>query len=687
MFARPMAKIVLHRLTDWPVFRHVRPLLDALEVEPESLGFWHFFSTSDPTVRKLVDAAPEREERPEETEPLLALGESLADLGRSFIAADEDDQLHVAFHDCASQEVLRAAAKKGKHEVVLAAELVGKGEPSPDYLLPLLDEWEAASVQQLLKGAPKGSSKEVLRYVDAGGARPDLPSAPDVTLELYRDISSWTERHLRVLDVFVALSGARACPRWPSNGEKGAPSADAAGLLRDALVARGVSEVVVFDEVCASAPPGSGQRPYGHTKWESRAYLQASFYARLDEVVAWGPGKAAALFRAHTDLPDGLRVLAGMVAEKWCREGGFAKLDLPALDACSYLDDHESGDDFVKAAALLYRERVLSRGDATLAQLIDITEDLRKTGKLPAADAKRFQAALKPALDREDSTLGHWERARDLKLVDQATFAKGVIAPFRRALAAEFKAGEHGFGDQDGFMVAAKDVAAVDPDLCLRGWAALTLRFNENGLRGHLADWDRALPKSGFSKAAIAEVAAAFSSPTRRSAAKILKKVLAARKIEIVQSAPPKLESVDATFEVGTDVAHLIVGSWSGVEAVSNLEDPDDWAAAMKKQKCIGLETGGDGGYTVRVKGVAPGTAAKKVVPKARHVATFPLGVADDTLTVSGIVGAGGTPTISFPSGTYVADVLQSTDGVVVVVIAAADKAPKWTFKNDLPHL
>jgi hypothetical protein len=58
------------------------------------------------------------------------------------------------------------------------------------------------------------------------------------------------------------------------------------------------------------------------------------------------------------------------------------------------------------------------------------------------------------------------------------------------------------------------------------------------------------------------------------------------------------------------------------------------------------------------------------------HVASFPLEIRGDALTVSGIVGAGGTPTIGFPSGLYAAEVFAGPGGPVLVVVARS-KTPR----------
>jgi hypothetical protein len=79
--------------------------------------------------------------------------------------------------------------------------------------------------------------------------------------------------------------------------------------------------------------------------------------------------------------------------------------------------------------------------------------------------------------------------------------------------------------------------------------------------------------------------------------------VLTADRFSALSPKPPPLEEIDESFSIGTDVAHVIVGSFGAVEAIEAVEDPDDWPATMKKHKCVGLQTGGDGEYQVRVIG------------------------------------------------------------------------------------
>jgi hypothetical protein len=418
----------------------------------------------------------------------------------------------------------------------------------------------------------------------------------------------------------------------------------------------------------------------------SNAFELASWSARLDEI-AGEPGRIAALLRAQNEMPAGLRVLTGLILDRWCRAGGFAKLDLDALEACARLGQHRDGPSFRDAAADLYRARVLDGRDASLAQLARVHQDSQRGSALTTEDLARFGEACTRACAREDTALKDWRLAKDLGIVDEASFARGVVPSFRRALAAGFRTPPHGHGDHDGFMACVAAVAAADPDLCLRGWLALTACFNENGLRTYRDTWHRVVPTTGFSAAALAEATAYVSHPARAATAKLLKRFLDARGIAITPSTPPELETIETTVLVSTDVGHLLVGSYEAVETISALEDPQAWPTAVKKHRCVGLETAGDGGYTVRVLGSTRDADPAQRVPGATHRARFPLAIRDDTLSVSGIVGAGGTPTIAFPSGTYAADVFETSDGVVSIVLRPVKKAPAWAFGGALPRV
>ncbi len=683
-----MGTIVLHRLADWPVYRHLAPLLARLELGGDSLERVHYAFTQEVVGDNPFSAIPEEGGVPGDETALLAVGGALAESAREPLGA-RGGTLVTGFHWSATAEKLEAAAREAGHDVVGVAELVARGAaPTAEFLRPLLDKWELAEVKAMLRSLPKGVTKAATRYVNEGGPLPTIPRVPDLELAFYWGMSSFTERHGRILDVFVAATGGTATPTWTSSGEKGGPLEDAAGALRDLLVARGVSEAVVRRKLAEPTKPGSSQRAFGHKDWPSLDYLLVSSFAHLDEIP---PAELAALFEAQRRFPRGLRVLAGLVTERWCRHaGGFATLDLEGLAGCTHLDAHRDGAAFEQEAARLYRRRVLASPDlATLPRLVRIADDSSTAGALTAAETKTFQGALAAALASDATTLEQLRIAQERRVVDGDLAAKHVLPPFRRAIEAGFAEAEHGFGDNRSFAAFVPVVAAKEPDLCLRAFAALSERYNENGLRYQADDWDALLPKSGYSKAALAEASRHFSSPAAKAASKILKRLLATRGVVVERAPVPPLAQVDSTFTVGTDVAHLLVGSWDAVSAVSDVEDPDDWPSAVRKHKCIGLQTGGDGAYTVRVLGAEAGMAAATLAPRgASLVARFPLVVKGDDLTVSGLVGAGGAPTIPCPSGSYAADVFEEQGGAVLVVLSSVEKAPAWPGKKgELPSL
>ncbi|HEY1956104.1 MAG TPA: hypothetical protein VGH28_10830 [Polyangiaceae bacterium] len=671
-----MATIVLHRLTDWPTFRHVRPLLDALGIGAEALERWHFFYAEDAIAKSPFGGIREVGGQPEHEEALLAASLAFAVLAPDLVGPP-DGELAYGFHWSASKDELVAIAKKKGHAVAFAADAIAARTKTPEHLVPLYAKWELADLRAMTKEALEpASAKLALAYVEGKEAvLPPLARKEGATasLELSFDVAEWTPRHERMLDVFVAASGGRACPTQSPASASGPLHADSAGRLRDLLAARGVADSVLFDALC-TREMGARRNAFGHREWPSRHALLATWFARLDDVVAMGTGRAAALFEAQLDFPIGLRILAGILTDRWCRRGGFAKLDLAGLEACTYLDGHEAGEAFDADAGREHTASVLALASPSMSDLIAVSH--RGVAK---KDQRRFDAAVKSAAARDDVTLAEWKEAKEREIVTGAMFDAGVVPAFRRATAAGFRKAPDGYGDHDGFVAAAPVVGAVDPDACLRGFVALTSRFNEHGLKANAKDWDAALPKRGFGKAALAEASAHFSSPGCKSTAKILAKMLAARGIEVTNAKPPALGAVDETFHVGTDVAHLIIGSYDGVEAVADAEDPDDWPKRMKKHGCVGLQTGGDGQYRVRVVGGARG--------KGALVATFPLVIRGDALTVSGIVGAGGTPTIAFPSGNYAADVVASKDGAVTIFVTKPKSMPKWTFGDDLPQI
>jgi len=147
----------------------------------------------------------------------------------------------------------------------------------------------------------------------------------------------------------------------------------------------------------------------------------------------------------------------------------------------------------------------------------------------------------------------------------------------------------------------------------------------------------------------------------------------------------PHIEEIDVTQHVGTDVGCLAIGPFSALEKLGNAEDPADWPKLAKKLKCVAFETLGDGEYSVRTVHASRFTRASEIT---RIIGTFPLVVKDQTLSVSGIVGGGGVPTIPFPDGSYAAELFQDeTAANFILVLKQVEKLPRWTFGDALPRV
>jgi len=219
-----------------------------------------------------------------------------------------------------------------------------------------------------------------------------------------------------------------------------------------------------------------------------------------------------------------------------------------------------------------------------------------------------------------------------------------------------------------------------DLDFCWCGFIVFVGTLNENGLTRCVGTRSSQPAAHRVSAAVIDELSAHFSRPDQKGAANVLRHLLERRGIRLARSRPVPLAQLGVTFSVGTDVACLLLGSAAKVERMAEIEDLDDLATAAKKEKCVAFATGADGTYAVRIlgrtrRGLGPAT-------------TFPLVVRDDALTLTGVVGAGGTPTIPLAAGTYAAEVHCPRAGAdYVVVLAPAARAPAWSFGGDLPTL
>lgn len=674
-----MATIALYKLTDWPVSKHVLPLLRALGIPDGALERpFYFYPTA--AQRPFADL-PEKGGQAENEKALLALSRALAMNVGNRIVSPTDVPLSYGFHWSASEEELAAHAEKAGHEVVRARDAIAAARR--DSASPREDRKDLDALRETLGGlVDKKALEAAMAYAEKGGDLPELPLHREAQLAMESLPEAWGEIQERILRVFVALTGASACPVYKSWLPHGSPLLDSAGLLAEKLRTLGVSETAILRKLLEKSDDGETGHAFGHPRWVSRHFLLAGWLGRLDEVAALGEGQVKALFVAQIGMPGGLRALGGIVAAAWCRAGRLEKLDLPSLYACRYLAVEDA---FESETKLVYRRRVLAQAAPSVEQLLDVMRDARDAGALDAVEAQRFHAAWEAAVARGEPSLAEWEAARELAIISRQAFMDGLLAPFQRAVAGGFRKGEDGHGDNDTFMDTASYAAERDPDMALRGLVALSANYNEYGLRQYASEWNKVLPKKGYSAAAIAEASAHFSAPQRKSTAKILGKLLAARGIQVVSQEPPRLAKVDETFEIGTDVAHIVVGSFDAVERVAEVEDSADLPPVVKRQKCVCFATGGDGRYAVRVVGKAKRSARKS----AELAATFPFAIKGDTLTVSGIVGSGGTPTIPFPSGTYVAEVLRHEEGPLdyTIEISPVDKPIKWTFGDELPEI
>jgi len=572
-----MVRVVLYRLQDWSVSRHLLPVLRAAGVPEVALGCVHYFHAhglADP-----FEAIDEGPGFPAATDALLAASGAVGAFGHRLADTGEDDERTCGFHWSASEEQLIAAARQRKLEVVLAR--------------------DSASAR-----------------VDGAG---------------------------------VALDRARA---------GGAGDAEIIEALREGKL---------------------GEEDDG-----TRDFVLLSFFGRLDAVRAAGEATLRSLIAAAADLPPEHQLLAGYAAAAFCGGERLASFELATVKAIATL----SHDQLAARATRAFHKRVLNATAAPLGDLLDVLD--AAGGALNRREQPRFDALWKAAVARDEHTLEQWVHALSRELVDRATFDRHVIGPFRRAVQAGFTTAAGG-DDRDSFAESVGRVAAADPDLALAGFVALSKNFNTNGLRSLLADAEL-LPPEGYSAGARAAAAAHFADPAHRAAARTFAKILASWGVEPKHPAPPVLESIDVTVQVGTDVATLVVGSFESVDTISDTEDLDDCARVVRETGSLGFMTGGDGWFRVRVLGALDGRLTAAEAQKGgKLLGVAPLQITGDTLTVSGVVGGGGARTIPFPSGTYAADILGHEGGPLrlTVVIRADPRPPAWPFGEDdvLPGL
>jgi hypothetical protein len=113
-----MTTVVLYRLQDWSVSRHLLPVLRAAGVPEAALGCVHYFHAdglADPF--ESIDEGPGF---PAATDALLAASGALGGFGHALADTKEDDERTCGFHWSGSEEQLVAAAKRRKLGVVLA---------------------------------------------------------------------------------------------------------------------------------------------------------------------------------------------------------------------------------------------------------------------------------------------------------------------------------------------------------------------------------------------------------------------------------------------------------------------------------------------------------------------------------------------------------------------------------------
>jgi hypothetical protein len=572
-----MAVVVLHRLTDWPVFPCLRPLLDALGVSPRSFDYWHWFTSSREATDAIVASLPEQGARPHELDALLAASHALASFAPELARIAVGDRVELGYHDCATGEVLAATARARGDEVVWLSEVAG----------------------ELVAFAHLKMKEAIL---------------PQTTVE----------RH----DVLTAL------------------------LERDA-------------ERSLATPPRSALHPDD--------LLHASYFGHLDEVLSRGDDTLARLFGgASRGLPGGR--LAKLVAQRWCVPR-MASLRPDAVLAASALDPETLAPQCHEELAGRAHRGELACGDLLACLRSGVAPPFTK-------DRDALRESMRRCVANHPATLAELHDAHLWGVLDGEALDAALPRAFQDAMEAGFVRPGTSNGDPERFDFAAPRIAVSDPDLVLRGWARLVERFNEHGLRQYARAWDRALPRTGYSADALAEVAGDFGRPSERSAARLLGPILRSRGIEVRFLPPPPLASVHATLEVGTDVGHVVIGSISAIEALQNA-DPADWPRLARRHRCIAIDTGADGDFVVSVTGLGHGETPS-APPAAVLIGTFPLRVTEDSLTVSGIVGSGGDPTSPFPSGDYGAAVWA--DGCRIAVFVGLEPSVR-ARKGRLPRL
>lgn len=395
---------------------------------------------------------------------------------------------------------------------------------------------------------------------------------------------------------------------------------------------------------------------------ESRWFAAIAFYARFDEL---GRQRAEELLGAPMAQP--YRLLVDLCLEHLFTKG---RLDLVNPFASERACSDEAKPQFSRRL----RQRLLF-------------SDLERSVQDLLVLSYRYRSQVFSS--EEDQALGsQWRRAvrKDCTLynlaLDESRFAFApeehrdlTVRAFRQALG--------GGLDASAYESSVAAVYEADPDLCLRALTQFVPGMPVRDVATSVARWHELTPTTGYSAEALAETAAFFSSPARRAHLGHLFAFLSARGVPVRAPEPLDLDDVDATEVVATDVGAVAIGCESALEILAETEDPADWARIVKKHRCAAFTTIGDGDYSVRV---VSRTRAALDVASWRSIGVFPLEVRDEMLGISGIIGPD-LPFVTFPSGTFAAELFVHESSVqFTLVVAHAKPPPKWPFGRKLPR-
>lgn len=681
----PMSQVVLFRLAEWPAAQHLLPLLHMLAVPSDALEVAFYFHPADATPITL----PEVPRHPEAEPALLATAFTLACFGRGLVGLSERGRITGGFHWSATVEALAENARANGHDVLRIDEVlrVAEGQRSKPN-----DDDDLACFEVLLKHCAVSADRAPLRrFVHQGGTLPRVQSGPLGTQNMSAEPGQWGPLQERILDALVALAGPRSLPEvrvfptprtkpnasFPKFIQGASGIVDDAGRYAEMLKARGVSDARILEALTGNVMTHE-RVPLCDAAWESRWLILLGWYARFDDIASLDSGAFTRLFCAP--VPDHYRPLLDLCLRHHIHEGLLHRLDLNALGQLRFAASSKSHEELAGQAHAAFSERVLASPAPSLVHLNALAE--KGLATCSEAECERLRERAREAAAR-DASLADLDLAVHQQLLTDVEHAHHLPSAFARAVATGFYgSGEQAqYGDAQGFLRAAPKVAETHPDLVLQAIACLTERYNEHGISAGLADWDRVVPKRGFSSDVLAQLAEHFAKPEMRAAARLMKRFLEARGIVPKASALPRIEDVDITQHVGTDVGHLAIGSFIAIEKLAEAEDPADWPAIAKRLKCVAFETLGDGEYSVRVVHASRFTQSKGDT----RIGVFPLEVKDQTLSVSGIVGAGGVPSIPFPDGRFAADLIQRTSAAFVLVLTCVEKLPRWAFGAALP--